>query len=137
VKQLAKAWKSLRWVALLGYSTGVLVLGTLPQNGGLPRFNDKLLHFAVFGGMGGLAVFALLPFWRANWRQQLRQVALRAMLFAASVGALLEILQAFAPGRSAEVQDWVADCVGILPGVALACWALARGSVKQAGKPQP
>jgi peptidoglycan/LPS O-acetylase OafA/YrhL len=129
VKQLAVLWKRLRWVVVAGYALGILVLGTLPQNGGLPTVNDKMLHFSVFGGLGGLALFAFIPLNEvSSWPQALNRATWRAMLFSAGVGVLLEVLQAYTPGRYADFRDWVADCGGILPAVLLARAVAAKGS---------
>jgi VanZ family protein len=130
-----------RWLVLLGYALGVLFVGTLPQNGGLPSINDKLLHFTVFGGLGALSLFAFVPFQSSGWHTELNRAAWRALLIAAGVGALLEVLQAYTPGRSADVADWIADCLGIVPAILLGRLALGWGSPKPAirttGTPQP
>ena len=61
--------------------------------------------------------------WLVGFRKQHRFHFLRfqsvpiAMILALVYGAALEIFQgAFFPGRSADMQDWLADAAGVLAG---------------------
>ncbi len=67
---------------------------------------DKLIHFAGFFVLGGLAILAgrNIP-------------ASRLILTLIAYAALTEILQHFIPGRSFSVLDWVADSLGVLVAV--------------------
>ncbi|MEO7072241.1 MAG: VanZ family protein [Rhodanobacter sp.] len=73
------------------------------------RGGDKVLHAVGFAGLMG--------WWGNVFRQR------RDRLIAASgclvYGALVEVLQAFDPPRSADVLDLLADAVGIAIGLAL------------------
>ena len=68
---------------------------------------DKLVHALVFAAVYGALAWAL------KWRPW------TLALLALALGALVEVHQAFLPGFSATVRDWLADAVGI----ALVCSA--------------
>ena len=89
----------------------------LPQLTGL--FWDKGLHFVEYGTLGALLLFAL------RWNGADRGLALVLALVGASVyGASDELHQAFVPGRSCDLQDWVADTLGGAMGAGLLALAL-------------
>ena len=72
---------------------------------------DKLNHVAAFAA---LAVTASLGFARAWARVGVSLLA---------YGALIEVVQAFIPNRSADWDDLLADAIGIALGLALAAGA--------------
>ncbi len=82
---------------------GMIDLGPLPLDERLPT--DKLGHMGAFGGVVVVVELALL---------ELGATRRRAWAFLAGVGAggLLELVQAALPHRSADVGDWIADCIG-------------------------
>jgi hypothetical protein len=72
-----------------------------------PNGSDKVFH---------LVAFAALAFPLARTRR----IGLGLVLLSAcAFGGLIELLQPHF-GRSADLNDWVADCVGVLCGIALA-----------------
>jgi VanZ family protein len=81
---------------------------------------DKLLHALGFGCLVGWwgNVFST---WRARWR-----AALACLVY----GALVEVLQAFTPPRSADALDLLADAIGIGAGLLLLRTPLARVLVR-------
>ena len=81
-----------------------------------PDGSDKVVH---------LFAFAALAFPLARTRRiGLALVFLSACTF----GGLIELVQPHF-GRSADLNDWVADCVGVLCGIALAqIYGRLRGS---------
>ncbi len=95
---------------------GMIDLGPLPLDERLPT--DKLGHMGAFGGVVVVVELALL---------ELGATRRRAWAFLASVGAggLLELVQAALPHRSADVGDWVADCIGAVLALGLSL-AFAR-----------
>ena len=74
-------------------------------------FQDKILHFLVFGFLGLLIT-------RGMQHIKYRLIQERPVLTAVMLGCFFaltdEIHQAFVPARSAEVLDWVADFAGIV-----------------------
>lgn len=108
------------WYALASLWTLAIVIGCLLPGGSLPDATlwsfDKLIHFGIFAGFGGLWMEAMKqPVGRrAMW------VALGGIFFAAAT----ELLQGFAPGRSPELFDLLADVVGLAVGIAV--YALVR-----------
>ena len=92
---------------LLSIAT-VLFLWQFPNTGAqsIP-YLDKLVHFGIF--------FVLaMTFHRA-----FALSAKLSLLFLACYGLAIEIAQSYAPGRGADVYDWVADAFGVIAYFAL------------------
>jgi VanZ family protein len=88
---------------------------------------DKVLHAAEYGGLAGLAAWALA---RGRLRTITARMALTAWAVAAVYGASDELHQYFVPGRQSDWRDLAADAIGAAA-VAGALWAwgiIARGS---------
>lgn len=97
------------WGPVVAYMALIFALSArsvLPSPLGL---NDKVVHFAFYGGLATLAL-------RATAGGRLAGLSMRAMLAAwaiASVyGASDEFHQSFVPGRSADPWDLLADAAG-------------------------
>ena len=128
---LRRSWP---WIPVVLYLALIFHLSSLPNP--LPeltsRFWDKGLHFTEYGTLGGLLLFALRSSGVA-WRRAL----LLAIAGASLYGASDEFHQAFVPGRSCDVLDWVADTSGGAMGAGLLAGALrlvgARASIRTAG----
>jgi VanZ family protein len=103
--------RSIGVLSCLTFVASLFIGGAQPVAVGLvPAPWDKLAHLAAFGTLTVLVELALRP---------------RAWLLIATpllVSALDEFHQAFLPGRSAELADWLAGGVGVL----LAFWLLRR-----------
>ena len=106
------------WVArlpVLVMSAGIVWVSnqsvTVPQPF---SFADKLYHVLAYAVYGWTLLLALRTFPLAS-RQQLVLALSIGFLFAASD----ELHQAFVPGRTADLLDWVADAVGIACAVGL------------------
>jgi len=96
------------------YVLAVFYAGTLgkppiPDVGVLPE--DKLVHLAAFALMQ-VVIYRALRFELAELGID-RQLAIAAVS-ASAVGALLELVQATLPHRSADLLDWIADTAGAL-----------------------
>ena len=83
--------------------------------------HDKLLHLLEYALLGGLLA------------RGLRVAGVRAgaafaigLAVASAFGATDEVHQAFVPGRTADVLDWVADTLGGAIGAAIGAFALRR-----------
>ena len=101
---------------LLLYCTAIFVLSsaplpTLPDLGF--SFQDKLIHMAAYFLMALLA-YRALTWWGRDREWQQGRLLIIAIIFTALYGASDEIHQAFVPGRSSDVIDWVADVIGAL-----------------------
>lgn len=94
-------------LAALVFLVGLFVGGAQPVAVNLiPAPWDKLVHALAFGGLAVLFCLALRP---PLWL---------LVLFPLLVSAADEVHQAFLPGRSAGIDDWLAGAVGV--GVAAA-----------------
>lgn len=114
-------WPVLRaggWVAQCGFAlacVALVVLSVLPGEQ-IPqslRFWDKAQHALGFAAVSVLAVWAQLRLQR--W--------VPALL---ALGAAIEVLQGFLPWRFGDLNDWLADALGVV----LVAWlarALTRG----------
>jgi VanZ family protein len=96
-----------RWLPPLMWAALILVASSIPQ----PHFPevrgiDKLAHLCMYAVLGFLTTRAASTGSRP-WRLFLG-VILGISLF----GALDEWHQQLVPGRSAEVNDWLADTIG-------------------------
>ena len=98
----------------------------VPQ--GLARF-DKVVHFAMYALLAGLVVWA----WAG--RRTSAMVIIATLLIVAAYGALDEWHQQFIPGRSMELNDWLADSAGALVGALVG--ALATTVMLRARTPSP
>ena len=89
----------------------VLPLASLMPSDMMPAFGvpDTWLHGLGFGGLGIAGAWALGG----------GRAALRLGLALVTLGVLLELLQAFVPGRSASLGDALADALGAVLGVGL------------------
>ncbi len=70
---------------------------------------DKVAHFCLYGGLGGLVYFGL---WQSGRLWSRRALFCIPVLFVAFYGASDEFHQYFVPTRSTEFLDWVADGSG-------------------------
>lgn len=122
----AAAWAAVLF--LLSELRGVSLNATLAPN-------DKLIHVAMYAVMG-----AALGWARVTSRQERRTVPhWLAVGFGLVYGGVDEFHQAFVPGRTPSVADWVADAVGVALGylfalTILSFWAARRGRIAE-GEP--
>ena len=98
----------LGWTLLtLAYAAAIFGLSSIPgRDIPLPTGTDKIAHFVEYVGLGFLATRAT-------------GTALSGFLIAAVYGALDESHQAWVPGRSPDIADWVVDVTAALAGVAV------------------
>lgn len=95
--------------AMLGLSLALLLAPPSDVPGGAPAGTDKLVHAALFAGLGWTGLRAAL----------LGRGPMLAAL--AGYGAVIEFVQGTI-GRSRSLADWVADVAGL----ALAAWIARR-----------
>ncbi len=84
---------------------------------------DKLNHTLAFAALAGTARLGFPGSWR-----KLGWIAAALLAF----GGLIEVLQHFVPGRSADWEDLLADAIGIVLGA-----ATAQGTLRWAALTQP
>ena len=113
---------ALRLTARLGFfitMAAVALMSLLPQQD-IPRVDvsDKAEHFAAYAILAVLGAFGFLG--RRTW--------LWLLLFLPTFGAVMELLQAFSPGRSPDIADAATNMVGVMVGLLVA--AAARRSVR-------
>lgn len=73
---------------------------------------DKVIHMGIFGLLTVLCYISLIHLQKENYftESPLKWSAIFGILY----GASDEIHQYFVPNRSAEVQDWAADVIGVI-----------------------
>lgn len=101
------------WLPVAIYMAAIHFLSslhTLPELPGSFISWDKAQHFFAYTGMGLLACRA------SRLRPLLSRIRANAQAFGVVVlyGAIDEIHQIYVPGRSADVDDWIADAAGAL-----------------------
>jgi len=109
------------WAALAIYWPVLFILTHIPifdvaRKSGM---SDKLMHVLAYMGLMMLVWWAVSPYERVNWRGWKVWLILAAMVW---YGAADEWLQGYV-GRSADMEDFVADLIGTLSGLVL-LWAL-------------
>lgn len=72
-------------------------------------FEDKLLHISAFFVLGISLLFALSAYKMPKYYR-----IIIVIFFGAIWGMLDEIHQSFVPNRTAALDDWIADVIGIL-----------------------
>jgi VanZ family protein len=77
---------------------------------------DKAVHFLYFGTMAFLL-----------WIVAGRRWALAVWLTVAFIGAADETLQAYTPGRTSDLNDWIADALGAAAALLIAQRIANRG----------
>lgn len=110
-----------RWIRIWGPPAGLMlaifVASSVPNLDTAPTgVSDKSLHFAAYGV---LAVLLLRALSGAAWRGVTLGAAIGAWTLAVLYGATDELHQAFVPGRTAALDDWLADAFGAAAGVAV------------------
>jgi VanZ family protein len=112
---------SQRWLPPLLWAALILILTSIPGSH-LPvlpfRNFDKIVHLAIYGVLGWLAIRA----WANGSR--LTAAALLVVVLISCFGILDEWHQRFIPQRSMDLRDWAADTTGAMIGALL---ALASG----------
>ena len=87
-------------------------------------FTDKQLHAAFYGILGALA---LRTFARTTWSRVTILTSISAIAWAATYGIALEFCQRFAPHRSYEVLDMIADAIGAATAVGIIfVWSIIK-----------
>lgn len=72
-------------------------------------FEDKLLHISAFFVLGIALLFALSPFKMPKFYRIIIVIS-----FGAIWGLLDEVHQSFVPNRTAALDDWIADVIGVI-----------------------
>ncbi len=125
-----RARVALAWAPAAAYMALIFTISSfrveLPALPAVPM-RDKLIHLVEYGVLGFLCAHATLRTWPRKSRR--RMLALGAFL-AAAFGLSDELHQAFVPGRSAELLDFVADTIGA------SCGAYARGFFSRFARPR-
>jgi VanZ family protein len=108
------------WLPLALYVSGVFLLSSIPRQHLPPDLfphSDKVIHFLVYAGIGFLGGRALArPWW--------------AILLGVVIAATDEQWQRLT-SRQASLEDWLADCFGVMLGVIVYGWyAKTRSSRK-------
>jgi len=104
-----------RFVVPVGWMLAIYIASDqprLPSPPGVPHV-DKIAHFCAYGLLATLWVRALAVRW------PLGRAALFAWIVTAAYGATDEFHQAYVPGRSLELADWLADSSGAATAVLL------------------
>jgi VanZ family protein len=98
------------WLPPIVWASLLFTLSSMTFDSSEPGFpyEDKLVHFGLFGMLSILLFFALA------YERGLSVVkaALFALLITAAYGAFDEFHQLFTPGRMCDIHDWVADVTG-------------------------
>ncbi len=122
--------KGLLFLPSLCIAIAILVVSLIqtPDELSLPSFVgwDKVAHAVMYLA---LAVTLLHDLWKSGINN-IKSIPI-TFLFCPFYGAMIEWLQAvFTQSRSADVWDWVADCIGTLVGIIIA-YIIWRNRMKE------
>jgi hypothetical protein len=105
-------------MAAIFFLSSMATLPSLP--GGLTSYTGHVIGYAILGAC------VLRALARATWQGVTTRTAWWAWVWSAAYGATDEIHQRFVPGRTATVDDWIADAVGAAIAIgALLIWRRA------------
>lgn len=104
----AEFWSWLLWIAY----TGLVIRGAVLSASKIPRwllhFNDKQIHAAEFF----LLFWFTLNAFRKIKSLRFSKLLMFVLAYCSFMGILTEMLQIWAPSRSAEIADLIADAFG-------------------------
>ena len=112
-----------QWGPVVAQMAAIFTLSSFPTLPSLP--GGLTSHTGHFIGYGLLAALAVRGFARAQWQGVTSSTAWRSFLFSSLYGATDEYHQSFVSGRTATVDDWVADTAGAIFAALVILW-LAR-----------
>ena len=122
------------WGPVLAYMGLIFYLSSQPDVPLPPGLDDKPTHSIAYTMLGALIVRALSGRFSARFGVA---TALAAIVLTTVYGVTDEFHQMFVPGRTADVDDLVADALGAAIGTGL-CWLwgiIARARTAVAGRP--
>lgn len=104
------------WFPILIYCLLIFVQSSYPSTERIPDwpYIDKMLHFAAYALLGALFLRA---FKTTKIKNNLKLVLILSVLLSSFYGVSDEIHQYFAPYRSADLMDVLADMLGGIMGV--------------------
>ena len=105
------------WASLIFTLSSLSIPGPATQ---IFHYQDKLIHFLEFGMLGILLARAVYLSGSGS-----RGCYWACILAAVLYGGFDEIHQLFVPGRSVELSDFAADCIGAL--VCTWAWLAVKG----------
>jgi len=107
------------WLPALVYCLIIFIQSSFPATEHIPEFDfsDKLLHAAVYAGLGMLLYRALNAMHK---RPSIASLVVLSIFMTTLYGASDEVHQYFVPSRHAEFLDFAADAVGGIIGVMVA-----------------
>ncbi|MER3397663.1 MAG: hypothetical protein C4315_10755 [Chloroflexota bacterium] len=112
LKVFLNAWgPALLWMALIFYLSAQSQLPTVPESW-LDTLLKKSAHFLVYAVLARLYLRAL-----GFYRPLPLPAAGLALLLAALYAVTDEFHQAFTPGRTPRLTDWIIDCAGAAAGL--------------------
>jgi VanZ family protein len=116
--------KSIHFLPLVVYYAVIFYLSSRSHFPVAEPFNgfDKIVHAAVFGGLGFLLARAFDKGFKSPWPRKFIFV----FLLGAGLGLLDEFHQFFVPGRNADLWDAATDAVGIAAGIVFFRWIMRR-----------
>jgi VanZ family protein len=125
------------WKLAAAWALVIFVLSSIPGTA-FPASKlfsyDKLLHAGVYAVLGAFC-FMAVPRW---WSQKTSVLVVIAGAMATLYGFTDEFHQLFVPGRSSDLRDVLADCVGGFAGAAMMSFMpFVRATGSAAGAVEP
>ncbi len=123
-----------RWGLVAAYMAAIFALSSQPQLPDLPSaVSDKHAHAVTYAGLAVLTCRAVAG---GSLAQLTARGAATAWAIAAGYGASDEVHQGYVPGRTPDLDDWVADAAGA-SAAAAGCYAGGILSRSRRHRPSP
>lgn len=103
--------KYLRYYLLINWLFFILIVTgfpTLPYDGTVVSWHDKIFHMLLFGVLAYLILYSL-----AAHKIGIKISILISILFSALASAGVEVMQSYVPGRTVSEYDFYAGLLGI------------------------
>ncbi|MCK5211444.1 VanZ family protein [Candidatus Parcubacteria bacterium] len=104
--------KYLRYYLLINWLFFILIVTgfpTLPYDGTVISWHDKIFHILLFGVLAYLILYSLAPH-----KIAIKTSILIACFFSALASVGVEIMQRYVPGRTVSEYDFLAGLIGII-----------------------
>ena len=118
------------WFPVILYCCMIFGVSTIPGNQ-VPQtisVSDKLMHMTLYAGLSALFARAVAFNSHKPWPFL---IWLLSLAFVSFYGITDEFHQSYVPGRSSDIQDWMADLIGGGIGAALYLLWLRTKQAKQ------
>lgn len=124
-----------RWAPAILQMAVIFGASSIPNLQNLPGgVSDKTGHFVGYAILGACVLYGLAS---ARWAGVTARHGWQALAVSSIYGASDEFHQRFVPGRSPDVNDWIADTLGAAAAIVVLLAVVALKRRSSAGRREP